>query len=109
MPYTNSTLIIFKDCLINITNRKVTQMAKFDFESLTIEEVETIEQISGSPIDALMDDSALKGKSLKAVIYVMKKRENANFTIADAAKISFKEAMEMLQPGEPDPKETSEN
>ena len=81
-------------------------MAKFDFESLTIEEVETIEMISGSPIDALMDDTALKGKSLKAVVFVVKNREDEKFTIADAGKVSFKEAMELLQPGdETDPKD----
>ena len=81
-------------------------MAKFDFETLTIEEVETIEQISGSPIDALMDDNALKGKSLKAVVFVVKRRENAGYTLVDAGKVSFKEAMELLQPGdEADPKD----
>jgi len=81
-------------------------MAKFDFESLTISEVETIEMISGSPIDALMDDNSLKGKSLKAVVFVVKLRENPKFTLEDAGKVSFKEAMELLQPGdETDPKE----
>ena len=81
-------------------------MAKFDFESLTIGEVETIEQISGSRIDELMDDSALKGKSLKAVVFVVKKRENAMFTLEDAAKLSFKEAMGILNSGEEEnPKE----
>jgi len=81
-------------------------MAKFDFESLTISEVETIEMISGLPIDALMDDTALKGKSLKAVVFVIKKREDDKYTIADAGKVSFKDAMELLQPGdEADPKD----
>lgn len=81
-------------------------MAKFDFESLTIGEVETIEQISGSPIDALMDDKALKGKSLKAVTFIIKKRENAMFTLEDAAKLSFKDAMALLNAGDDeDPKE----
>jgi hypothetical protein len=81
-------------------------MAKFDFETLTIEEVETIEHISGSPIDALMDDKALKGKSLKAVVFVIKKRESAMFTLEDAGKLSFKEAMELLNQGdETDPKD----
>lgn len=81
-------------------------MAKFDFESLTIEEVETIELISGAPIDSIMDDSALKGKPMKAIIFVVKKRENAAFTLEDAAKVSFKEAMDLLsQTGaEEDPK-----
>lgn len=80
-------------------------MAKFDFESLTIEEVETIEQISGAPIDALMNEDSLKGKSLKAVVFVVQRRDNAGYTLADAGKVSFKEAMELLQPGESDPKE----
>ncbi len=81
-------------------------MAKFDFETLTIGEVETIEHISGSPIDSLMDDSALKGKSLKAVVFIIKKRDNAMFTLDDAAKLSFKEAMDLLNAGEEaDPKD----
>jgi hypothetical protein len=82
-------------------------MAKFDFETLTIEEVETIEQISGSPIDALMDETALKGKALKAVVFVVQVRENPKYTLADAGKVSFKEAMELLQPGDDsDPKDS---
>jgi len=82
-------------------------MAHFDFESLTIEEVETIENLSGSPIDALMDDKALKGKSIKAVVFVIKKRENQMYTLDEAAKVSFKEAMELINSdaGDTDPKE----
>lgn len=81
-------------------------MAKFDFETLTIGEVEIIEHVSGSPIDALMDDKAPKGKSLKAVVFTIKKREDANYTLEDAAKLSFKDAMAILNAGdEPDPKE----
>jgi hypothetical protein len=80
-------------------------MATFDFESLTIEEVETIENLSGSPIDALMDEKALKGKSIKAVVFVIKRRENSMYTIDDAAKVSFKEAMELINSGDSDPKE----
>jgi len=53
-----------------------------------------------------MDDTALKGKSLKAVVFVIKKREDDKYTIADAGKVSFKDAMELLQPGdEADPKD----
>jgi hypothetical protein len=80
-------------------------MAKFDFETLTIAEVETIEQISGSPIDALMDDKSLKGKSLKAVVFIVKRRENPQFTLEDAGQLSFKDAMGILNAGETDPKE----
>lgn len=83
-------------------------MATFDFESLTIEDVETIEHIAGTAIDSIMDDKSLKGKTLKAIVFVVKKKENPMYTLDDAAKVPFKEAMEMLQ-GDADPKETSAN
>lgn len=84
-------------------------MAVFDFESLTIEDVETIEHISGRAIDSIMDDESPKGKTMKAIVFVVKRKENPMYTLDDAGKLSFKEAMEMLQPGDADPKETSEN
>lgn len=83
-------------------------MATFDFESLTIEDVETIEHISGRAIDSIMDDESPKGKTLKAIVFVVKKKENPMYTLDDAGKVPFKEAMELLQ-GDADPKDTSEN
>jgi hypothetical protein len=84
-------------------------MATFEFESLTIEDVETIEHISGRAIDSIMDDESPKGKTMKAIVFVVKKKENPMYTLDDAGKVSFKEAMELLQSGDADPKETSEN
>lgn len=84
-------------------------MAVFDFESLTIEDVETIEHISGRAIDSIMDDESPKGKTMKAIVFVVKRKENPMYTLDDAGKVSFKEAMELLQSGDADPKETPEN
>jgi hypothetical protein len=82
----------------------MTKETKFDFESLTLEEVETIELITGSSIDQLMDAGQPKGKALKAIIYVIKKRKDPNYTLEQAGKIPLREAQEAFL-GEEDPKE----
>jgi hypothetical protein len=46
----------------------------FDFESLTLNEVEQIELITGASIDQLLDAGQAKGKAMKAIIFIMKKR-----------------------------------
>lgn len=73
----------------------------FDFESLTLDEVETIELISGSSIDELMASGKPKGKALKAIIFIAKKRENPNFTIEDAGKYSLKDAQSIFEVEDP--------
>lgn len=77
---------------------------KFDFESLTLEEVEQIELISGSSIDELMEQGKPKGKALKAIIFIANKRIDPNFTLEDAGKVSLKDAQNVFISGD-DPKE----
>lgn len=77
---------------------------QFDFESLTLDEVEQIELITGSSIDQILDAGQAKGKALKAIIYIMKKRQDPSFTIEQAGKIPLAEANLMFA-GESDPKE----
>lgn len=76
----------------------------FDFESLTLNEVEQIELITGSSIDQLMDAGQAKGKAMKAIIFVMKKRTDPNFTLEQAGALSMTEANALFA-GENDPKE----
>jgi hypothetical protein len=82
----------------------MTTNALFDFETLTLDEVETIELMTGSSIDQLMDAGQAKGKALKAIIYVIKKRQDPSFTIEQAGKIPLNEAQAMFL-GVNDPKE----
>jgi len=77
---------------------------KFDFESLTLEEVETIELISGSSIDQLMESGQPKGKALKAIVFVAEKRKNPEFTLEQAGKVSLKDAQNVFVDVD-DPKE----
>jgi hypothetical protein len=76
----------------------------FDFESLTLNEVEQIELITGNSIDQLLDAGQAKGKALKAIIFIMKKRTNPEFTLEQAGEISMTEANTLFA-GESDPKE----
>lgn len=76
----------------------------FDFETLTLNEVEQIELITGSSIDQLMDAGSPKGKALKAIIYIIRKRTEPDFTLEQAGSISMAEANQLFA-GDSDPKE----
>ena len=74
------------------------------FSTLTLDEVETIENLSGQPMDELMQVGKLKGKALKAIIWVARKRTDPNFKMEDAGKVTFSEALDLFKAVESDPK-----
>ncbi len=74
------------------------------FSTLTLDEVETIENLSGVAMDELMGAGKLKGKTLKAIIWVAKKRTDPNFKFEDAGKVTFAESLELFQGVTEDPK-----
>jgi hypothetical protein len=72
-------------------------MNKFDFESLTLEEVELIENLTNSSIEQAFTDGKPKGKALSAFVWVVLKRDNPNYKMEDAKKISLKDALGMIK------------
>jgi hypothetical protein len=72
-------------------------MNQFDFESLTLEEVELIENLTNSSIDEAFGDGKPKGKALSSFVWVVQKRTNPNYKMEDAKKLSLKEALSMIQ------------
>lgn len=74
------------------------------FSTLTLDEVETIENLSGQPMDELMQTGKLKGKALKAIIWVARKRTDPNFKMEDAGKVTFNEALDLFKGVAEDPK-----
>ena len=72
-------------------------MSNFDFESLTLEEVETIENLTNSSIDEAFSEGKPKGKALTAFVWVVLKRNNPSFKIEYARKLSLKEALDMVK------------
>jgi hypothetical protein len=69
-----------------------------------LNEVEQIELITGSSIDQLLDAGQAKGKAMKAIIFIMKKRIDPDFTLEQAGQISMTEANSLFA-GVSDPKE----
>lgn len=61
---------------------------QIDFEQLTLDEVETIENLAGVSIDKIVGDGMPKGKNLKAIMFVLKRRENPDFKLEDAGKFT---------------------
>jgi len=72
-------------------------MSNFDFESLTLEEVEIIENLTGESIDQAFGTGKPKGKALKSFVWVIMKRDNPKFTIEEANKFTLSQALAMVQ------------
>jgi hypothetical protein len=72
-------------------------MNKFDFDSLTLEEVELIESLTNTGIDQAFADGKPKGKALSAFVWVVSKRTNPDYKMEDAKKVSLKEALGMIK------------
>jgi len=72
-------------------------MNTFDFESLTLEEVELIENLLDESIDQAFSNGKPKGKALKIFTWVVIKRDNPKFTIEEASKYTLNQALAMIQ------------
>jgi hypothetical protein len=72
-------------------------MNNFDFESLTLEEVEIIENLTNTSIDEAFGSGKPKGKALSAFVWVVRKRTDPNYKMEDAKKLSLKEALALIQ------------
>ena len=65
---------------------------KFDPNSLTLGEMEKVEEITGRPISlvlASMGAGELSAKAITAFVFVTQRRTNPEFTLDDARAASF--------------------
>jgi hypothetical protein len=72
-------------------------MSSFDFDSMTLEEVELIENLTNTSIDEAFTNGKPKGKALSAFVWVVMKRTNPAFKMEDAKKMTLKQALEMVK------------
>ncbi len=75
-----------------------------DYQTLTLGEIEQIEDLTGFALDDIVSVKVPKGKLLRALLFVMTKRTNPAFTYEDTAALSLDKALELMG-GEPDPKD----
>lgn len=69
---------------------------KFDYESLTLDEVEQIEAISGRSIEDIMDAGVPRGRTFKALVFVFTRREDASYTMEQAGKVTLKDVQKLI-------------
>jgi hypothetical protein len=75
-----------------------------DFDTMTLNEIEQIELLTGRSIDSIMDDGAPRGRTFKAIILVFKKRTDPNFTFEQAGEFSMEQATALFS-GDDSPKD----
>lgn len=66
------------------------------FEQLTLEEVELIENLLDAGIDDVFGDGRPRGKALKVLVWVLRKRENPNLKIDEVKGITLADAMKSM-------------
>ena len=72
---------------------------------LTLGDVAAVESLSGMSISAIGDDEQPKGKALAALVFVIKRKSDSDFTFEDAMNMTMEEASEVLGlDNEEDPK-----
>lgn len=86
---------------------------EIDLDSLTIDEVETLEEIAGCGIDAIgkaLEDGAPKARLVKAFAYLTLKRQDPSVTLADVGRMPFSALVSGgVEVAEPRPTEASES
>jgi hypothetical protein len=73
-----------------------------NFDDLTLGEVEEIEMLLGRGIDEIFANGQPKGRALRVLYYVIKKKENPEYSFEDTEKVSQADALKLL--GGIDPK-----
>jgi hypothetical protein len=68
-----------------------------DFNSLTLDEVELVENLTQKSIETIMDDGVPRGRALKALVFILRKRIDPEYTIEQAGKVNLAEAAEIFQ------------
>ena len=78
------------------------ELFNIDVSDLTIAEVVLIEDKTGLPLDALGDADKPKGRMLQALAYIVKKREDPDFTWDQAGELRISAVSEKVDPTDGD-------
>lgn len=66
---------------------KTPDVFTIDINSMTIADIETIEEITGQPIDKIGDPNAPKGKMMRALAFVKARKDNPDVTMEDVGNM----------------------
>jgi len=66
------------------------------FEELTLGEVEEIEMLLGTSIEQAFSDGSPKGRALRVLYFVMKRKEQPDYKFEDTEKVTQQQALALL-------------
>jgi hypothetical protein len=66
------------------------------FEELTLGEIEEVELLLNTAIDQAFADGKPKGRAIRVLYWVSKKRENPNYKFEETEKVTQSEALAYL-------------
>lgn len=72
-----------------------------NFDDLTLGEVEEIEMLVGRGIDEIFSNGSPKGRALRVLYYVIKKKENPKYTFEETENVSQADALKLLSESDP--------
>jgi hypothetical protein len=76
------------------------EILNVDINDLTIAEMVEIEERTGLSIDSLGETGIPKGKVLQSMAYIIKRRENPEFTWEEAGALRINTSAEKVNPTE---------
>ena len=62
---------------------------EFDPNDLTLDEIEAFEDITDMPLDEALDKGTRKAKVMKALAFILLRREDPNITLEDVGKMKL--------------------
>ncbi|MFF2039376.1 hypothetical protein ACFVVX_03015 [Kitasatospora sp. NPDC058170] len=65
------------------------ELLSVDIDSLSIDEIDIIEEVIDAPLDSLAKSGARRGPMLRAMAVVIKRRTDPDFSIEDAGRIQI--------------------
>jgi hypothetical protein len=74
------------------------------FEDLTLGEIEEIEMLTGGAIEDVYQDGKPKGRALRVLYWIAKRKEVPGYKFEDTDKVSMQDALAVLS-GEDSKKE----
>lgn len=69
-----------------------------NIDDLTLGDLEEVEKIAGVSVGELFADGKLPAKALKAIVWVMRRREDPTFSLEDAANVKVSDFSDTEDP-----------
>jgi hypothetical protein len=72
-----------------------------NFDNLTLGDIEEIELLTGASLDVLFQSGEPKGRAMRAVYYITRKKKEPGYKFEDSANVTQREAVDYVQGNNP--------